>query len=203
MALMEHVAGGVGSATAGERVARDDLRAQIARLERELAHLAASTYPRLPAAGPVATLAPGPRVLGLGELERVRDGLAARLTAQRAAAAEQAARQAEARALLERMYADPPAHRRRRLTNADLGVPGCATYEVVPRLGLVGMLAHWWEVKVSSGCPLSALSRRRAGGGHLPRRPGPRPPAAGPRASSGEGPPPARSSGQRGLSSAP
>jgi hypothetical protein len=158
MALMEHVDGGVVPAlapgAAGQRAARDDLRAQIARLERELAHLAASTYPRLPAPPPVRAGAPGPRVLGLGDLERVRDGLAARLTWQRSAAADQAERQAVAREMLERMYADPPAHRRERLTNADLGMPGCATYEVVPRLGLVGVLANWWEVKVSSGCPL-------------------------------------------------
>jgi hypothetical protein len=93
-------------------------------------------------------------VLGLGELERVRDALARRLTLERAAAAAQAARQADARALLERMYVDPPAHRRVRLVNADLGLPGCTAYEVVPRAGVVGMLAGWWHVKVSSGCPL-------------------------------------------------
>jgi hypothetical protein len=141
-------------AVAPERAARNDLRAQIARIERELAHLAAATYPRLSQlASP--SVSRGPRVLGLGELERVRDGLAERLTIQRAAAAEQAARQADARALLERMYLDPPAHRRVRLVNADLGLPGCTAYEVVPRAGVVGMLAGWWHVKVSSGCPLA------------------------------------------------
>lgn len=159
MALVEYL----GTGVAAERAARDDLRSQIARLERELAQLAAATYPRLPSAQPVtAAGAAGPRVLGLGDLERVRDGLAARLTSQRAAAAEQAERQAEARELLERMYADPPAHRRVRLTNADIGMPGCATYEVVPRLGPVGMLAGWWQVKVSSGCPLAEPAGARA-----------------------------------------
>jgi hypothetical protein len=159
MALVEHV-GGIAPApaaparTGAERAARADLRAQIDRLERELAHLAAATYPRLPAAAPVDAGAPGPRLLGLGELERVRDGLAARLTAQRAAAAAQAERQAEARELLERMYAEPAAYRGERLTNADIGLAGCTTYEVAPRLGIVGMLAGWWQVKVSSGCPL-------------------------------------------------
>jgi hypothetical protein len=53
------------------------------------------------------------------------------------------------------MYADPPGHRRMRLTNAELGLGGCTTYEVAPRLGVVGMLAGWWQVKVSSGCPLA------------------------------------------------
>ena len=26
---------------------------------------------------------------------------------------------------------------------------------VKPRLGLIGMLMGWWEVKLSSGCPLA------------------------------------------------
>jgi hypothetical protein len=157
MSATEHIARELHPpqpAVAPERAARSDLRAQIARIERELAHLAAATYPRLPQlASP--SVGGGPRVLGLGELERVRDGLAERLTIQRAAAAEQAGRQADARALLERMYLDPPAHRRVRLVNADLGLPGCTAYEVVPRAGVVGMLAGWWHVKVSSGCPLA------------------------------------------------
>jgi hypothetical protein len=156
MSAIEHIARSVHPAPPGvpERAGRADLRAQIARIERELAHLAAATYPRLPVLA-LPGAARGPRVLGLGELERVRDGLAERLTRQRAAAAEQAARQADARALLERMYVDPPAHRRVRLVNADLGLPGCTAYEVVPRAGVVGMLAGWWHVKVSSGCPLA------------------------------------------------
>src|SRR5690349_23168261 len=157
MAAIDHIPAGttpLRTGTAPERAARNDLRAQIARIERELAHLIAATYPRLPQR-PLPGGARGPRVLGLGELERVRDGLAERLTVQRAAAADQAARQADARALLERMYLDPPAHRRVRLVNADLGLPGCTAYEVVPRAGVVGMLAGWWHVKVSSGCPLA------------------------------------------------
>jgi hypothetical protein len=139
--------------SAPERAARGDLRAQIGRIERELAQLAAATFPRLPRSA-ASGVRGGPRVLGLGELERVRDALARRLTLERAAAAAQGARQADARALLERMYVDPPAHRRVRLVNADLGLPGCTAYEVVPRAGVVGMLAGWWHVKVSSGCPL-------------------------------------------------
>jgi hypothetical protein len=173
MTLIEHAAGGIASApaapvrTGAERAARDDLRAQIARLERELAHLAAATYPRLPAAPRVDAGAPGPRVLRLGDLERVRDGLAARLTDQRAAAAAQAERQAEARELLERMYAEPAAYRGQRLTNADLGLAGCTTYEVAPRVGVVGMLAGWWQVKVSSGCPLRRPASGTGGGRDL------------------------------------
>jgi hypothetical protein len=40
---------------------------------------------------------------------------------------------------LERMLADPPAHRWRRLSNADLGRPGCTTYHVRP---LAAAAAH-------------------------------------------------------------
>ncbi len=61
---------------------------------------------------------------------------------------------------LERMLADPPAHRWRRIANADLGLPGCTTYHVRPRAGLLGMLMGWWEVKVSGGCPLPSPSAR-------------------------------------------
>jgi hypothetical protein len=134
--------------------ARTDLRGQIARLERELAHLAATTYPRIEAGPPVPGCPGAPRVLGLGDLERVRDGLVSRVAGLRAAAAAQAERQAAAREELERMLADPPGHRGGRLANADLGLPGCTSYEVRPRLGLLGMLAGWWHVKVSSGCPI-------------------------------------------------
>jgi hypothetical protein len=51
------------------------------------------------------------------------------------------------------MLADPPAHKWLRLSNADLGLPGCTTYHVRPRAGLLGMLMGWWQVKISGGCP--------------------------------------------------
>jgi hypothetical protein len=144
-----------------ERAARRTLSGQIARLEREVAAVVSATYPRLDPGPPLPSLA-GPRLLSLGELERRRDALAARTAHLRAAAAEQAARQAAAQDELERMLADPPAHRWRRLSNADLGRPGCTTYHVRPRAGLLGMLMGWWQVKVSGGCPLESppISRR-------------------------------------------
>jgi hypothetical protein len=114
-----------------ERAARADLRAQIAALELRGARVAAGG---------------GPRLLSLGELERVRDGLAAR--------PEPAADDHEAaRVRLERMLADPAAHRWERVALAELGEPGCGVYAVRPRLGLIGMLSGWWQVKLSSGCP--------------------------------------------------
>jgi hypothetical protein len=134
-----------------EHAARRTLRGQIARLEREHAAIVACAYPRLDP-GPQLSLA-GPRLLSLGDLERVRDALAARVVALRGGAEAQEARQAIALTELEQMLADPPAHKWERLTNADLGRPGCTTYHVRPRLGLLGMLMGWWVVKISGGCP--------------------------------------------------
>jgi hypothetical protein len=135
-----------------ERAARRTLRDQIGRLERELSAIAVATYPRLHGGPPVPAPA-GPRLLTLGELERVRDALAGRLSTLRTAAATQSARQADAARELERMLADPPGHKWQRLSNADLGLPGCTTYHVRPRAGLLGMLMGWWQVKISGGCP--------------------------------------------------
>jgi hypothetical protein len=160
MAVIEHpdvpreVAPWVGVESAPERAARTDLRAQIARLERQLAHVAATAYPRLDMSPITPGMTTGPRVLALGELEEVRDALADRLTTLRTAALVQAEEQADAREELECMLAHPSAYRGRRMTNRELGLPGCTTYEVVPRLGLLGRLASWWQVKISSGCPL-------------------------------------------------
>jgi hypothetical protein len=141
--------------TVDERAARTQLRAQIARLEAQLSDALISAFPY----GPVDTDVPasgGPHVLGLGELERVRDALAARLFHARVALDEQGERQAAARALLARMLEDPRRHKFVRVANRQLGEPGCGVWHVRPRLGLIGMLAGWWQVKLSSGCPLAS-----------------------------------------------
>jgi hypothetical protein len=142
----------VSGAAVDEHAARRTLREQIARLERELSAVAIGAYPRLDVRTSTPSLA-GPRLLSLGELERVRDALAARLGDLHAAAAAQSAHQADAQRELERMLADPPAHKWRRITHADLGLPGCGDYHVRPKAGLLGMLMGWWQVKMSSGCP--------------------------------------------------
>jgi hypothetical protein len=140
---------------ADERAARSQLRAQIARLEAQLSDALISAFPY----GHVDTAVPapgGPHVLGLGELERVRDALAARVAGARAELRERTERQAASRALLERMLLEPGRHRFVRVANRDLGQPGCGVWHVRPRLGLIGMLAGWWQVKLSSGCPLAS-----------------------------------------------
>jgi hypothetical protein len=136
-----------------ERAARRTLRRQIARLDRELGIAAAGAHPRFEVRSLTRSLA-GPRVLSLGELERVRDELAGGLREIRALVAEQAERQTEARLLLERMVADPRRHKWVRVTNLDIGRPGCTAWHVRPVLGPIGILTGWWRVKISSGCPL-------------------------------------------------
>jgi hypothetical protein len=143
----------VAPRTDGEAGARRALRDQIARLERELASVLATTYPRI-AAQPEPARPRAPRLLDLGQLERTRDALAARLGDVQRRAADQAHAQTAARARLQAMLADPPAHKGERIAHAELGLPGCTVYAVLPRLGPVGLLTNWWRVKVSSGCPL-------------------------------------------------
>lgn len=137
-----------------ERAARRSMRGQIARLEQELADAFVTAYPMgglEPPAGPVQRDA---RILTLGELERVRDELAERLGAARVTIAERAEIQDAHRVALERMLLDPARHRFERVSCRDLGQPGCGVWHVRPRLGLIGMLMGWWQVKLSSGCPL-------------------------------------------------
>ena len=157
MVLLESIAGGAAAPVlpdVDERAARRTLRAQIARLERDLGAAVIAACPRLPA-GTARVPSSGPRLLGLEQLERVRDDLADRLAAARAHAAAQAERQSEARLLIERMLLDPGAYRWVRVANEDIGEPGCKHWHARPRLGLIGMLAGWWHVKISSGCPLA------------------------------------------------
>ena len=137
-----------------ERAARRTLREQIARLDAELSAACLDACPRIDPGPPLRSLA-GPRMLSLGELERVRDELAGRLATIDGAIAAQAEQQAASRELLGEMLADPPAHKWLRISNAQLGEPGCKHYHVRPRMGPIGLLLSWWRVKISSGCPLA------------------------------------------------
>jgi hypothetical protein len=138
---------------ADETAARRSLREQIARLEGELGRVLTSVHPSLPVPAAAAPLG-GPRLLGLGDLERIRDRLASQVGEACGAAAAQGARQAAARVRREEMLLAPGEHRWARVSAADVGEPSCAVWQVRPRLGLLGMLMGWWRVKLSSGCPL-------------------------------------------------
>ena len=148
-------------AATGERAARRTLRAQIARLERELAEAFVTAFPMGGLDQPGAW-GGEPRLLGLGELEAVRDDLAERLREARVTISRRADEQAQKRLQLERMLLAPAEHRFERVARRELGEPGCGVWQVRPRLGLIGMLMGWWQVKLSSGCPLAT--------GHGPAR---------------------------------
>ena len=131
--------------------ARRSLRAQIAKLERELAALFASN--------PEAVLewqvsAPGgPRVLDVGDLEELRDQLAVRVEDTRRALRDRSKVAHENRERMEALIRDPASFKWQRISNEDIGEPGCKYFHSRPRLGLIGMLMGWWQVKISSGCP--------------------------------------------------
>ena len=145
-----------------ELVARRSIRRQIARLERELADAFLTAYPMGGLGRPDGSASRDPRLLGLGELERVRDELAERLRVARVTISRRAEVQAAHRLRLERMLLDPAQHRFERVSCQELGDGGCGVWQVRPRLGLIGMLMGWWEVKLSSGCPLARGRARRA-----------------------------------------
>lgn len=137
-----------------ERRARDDLRRQIARMEAELARLFGAAFPRTGIEWGVA--APGgPRVLGVAELEEVRDAMADRLAEARSTLADIADVEQAHRGLIDEMVADPASHKWIRVSGEAIGEPGCRNWHVRPRWGALGMLLGWWRVKLSSGCPLA------------------------------------------------
>jgi hypothetical protein len=157
-------------AAVDERAARVELRRQIALLEHQLSDAVITAFPHDALHAGVATpggprvlglkggvaARGGPRVLDLGELERARDALAARLAAARAEQHTRGERQAAQRVALERMLLEPGRYKFARVAKRDLGENGCGVWQVRPRMGLIGMLMGWWQVKLSSGCPLAS-----------------------------------------------
>jgi hypothetical protein len=144
---------GGGITVAPDRLARDELRRQIARLERRLGELFASAFPRSGIEWRVGALG-GPRVLGVAELERVRDALVVRLREAEAELARRGEREEATRGLLESMIAEPERYRWVRISREDIGEPACGHYHSRPRWGILGLLLNWWRVRISSGCPL-------------------------------------------------
>jgi hypothetical protein len=152
----------------GEQGARRALRGQIARMERELSGIVAGAFPHIsPISDPFGgafvsgeeahcaeRMRSGPCLLTLAELERMRDSLAGRVQDLRRRAVERDEHERRSHELLRRMKLEPGSYKFVRLPVKDLGEGGCGVWEVRPRLGLVGMLAGWWQVKLSSGCPL-------------------------------------------------
>jgi hypothetical protein len=161
---------------ADEQLARVELRRQIARLEHELSRLFASAFPRKGIEWDVAP-GGGPRVLGVGELEQVRDGLATRVAEARRALDCHAEVESENRETLERMIAEPQKLKWVRISNQDIGEKGCRHWHSRPRFGLLGMLMGWWRVRLSSGCPLSRGRRPPASRTNTPIITVPVPPA--------------------------
>jgi hypothetical protein len=91
--------------------------------------------------------------LGVGELEALRDSLATRLEDGRASLRDRAYVERKNRARIEAMLAEPERFKWVRISNEDIGEPGCKFWHSRPRLGLIGMLMGWWRVRISSGCP--------------------------------------------------
>ncbi|MEA2474754.1 MAG: hypothetical protein QOE06_2669 [Thermoleophilaceae bacterium] len=142
---------------AGEAAARRALRAQIARLESEAGAMdppvRTAAASRAVASGPGRPAASAPRLLTLGELEQARDGLEIALRLERRERDALGARQEDARDLREHALRDPDAHRWVRVSNEDVGDPGCLDWHVRPRFGVLGAFMRWWRVRISSGCP--------------------------------------------------
>jgi hypothetical protein len=155
-----------GVSADAERAARVSLRAQIARLEQERSAIVAERFPHIcaPVAMPIGPER-GPALLDLGELERSRDKLAGSVQELRGRVVERLESERQAREQLQRMRLEPGRYKFARLPVRDLGQGVCGVWEVRPRLGLIGMLAGWWELKLSSGCPLPRGLRSTRGPG--------------------------------------
>ena len=137
-----------------ERAARRTLLDQVGRLEEELAQLFCSCWPRQGFSLGVAGRG-GPRLLSLAELEELRDALAARVQHARRALSDRTYSEEQYRCLIEEMLLDPEGHKWLRVSNEDIGEPGCKHWHVRPRWSFIGMLMGWWRVVISSGCPLA------------------------------------------------
>jgi hypothetical protein len=152
--LRDPVPGAMEVTERGERPARDDLRRQIATIERRLGELFGSAFPRQGIEWGIGAVG-GPRLLGTGELERIRDSLSLRLRDAEAELARRAEVEEANRGLIEEMIAAPERHRWVIVSNEQIGERGCRHWHSRPRWGILGMLFGWWRIRLSSGCPLA------------------------------------------------
>lgn len=143
--------------TVDEAAARATMRAQLRHLERELAQLTTDAFAdpgdRRPIAPTAGTPSHRAHLPTFAELEAQRDLLVARVAEARAHRAVRRAEVEQTQAFLEEVRRAPEQHPYVRIPKADLGEPGCGSYQVRPKRGIIGMLAGWWQVKLSSGCP--------------------------------------------------
>ena len=140
-----------------ERAARAALHDQIERFERELAGHVTSAFPRSPIPPRIGG-SRGATLQTLAELERRRDALSASVAIVRRELDALGEQQELARGRREAIMLDPGAHRWERVTNEDIGEPGCRQCHARPRFGFLGLLMNWWRVIISSGCPLCTRS---------------------------------------------
>lgn len=138
-----------------ELAARRSLLDQVGKLESELSSLFVASFPRKDVAEWRVASRGGPRILPFSELEELRDDLADRLQDARKCLSDRTYVEEKNRVLIEQMMLEPAKHKWVRVTHQDLGLPGCKSWHVRPRLGIIGMMAGWWHVKISSGCPLA------------------------------------------------
>lgn len=151
---------------AGAATLRRELRAQIARIETELAAYAWHDR-REPGPKRVASAVPVGRVVSVEELQQTRDELIERLSRLRGEAERRGAREQRSRTHVEGMLEDPAGHAWEIVTSAETGDPGCKNWRVVPRYGPFGAILGWWRVKVSSGCPPAAPLAAATGPGQV------------------------------------
>jgi DNA-binding transcriptional regulator YhcF (GntR family) len=138
----------------GAATLRRELRAQISRIETEVAAYAWHD-PRRPPPDRVETAIPVGRVTSVAELQATRDDLIERLSRLRGEAERRGAREQAGRTHVEGMVSDPATHKWEIVTSDQTGDPDCKNWRVVPRWGPLGAIMGWWRVKVSSGCPLA------------------------------------------------
>jgi hypothetical protein len=138
-----------------EAAARADIRRQIGRLEMQLAKIHSEAFPLvdLPMSDRLMPGVGHPRLLDLCALEQTRDALAVRLSEATSHLRQQRKDQATKRAVLEEMLAVPANFKWCKISQAEVGEPGCGVWHSRPVMGVVGMFMGWWRVKVSSGCP--------------------------------------------------
>ena len=92
-------------------------------------------------------------MLPRAELERIRDGLGARL-AENGVALDRRTREEERnRGRIEHMLLELERHKWEIISNEDVGEPRSVRWRARPRWGILGMLLNWWTVRIEPDPP--------------------------------------------------